>query len=130
MGSEMCIRDRAKDIAGLMKQKPLIAPKTGIREMAALCKRCRMVICSEGGPLHIASSQDIRTVSIFGAVDERVYGPYPPSKDNLVITSSVECRPCYRRFKLLECSNRKCLEEISVDTVFNALTEYFMGENI
>jgi len=109
-------------IAGFMEEDALIAPKTGIREMAALCKRCRIVICSEGGPLHIASSQGTRTISIFGPVDERVYGPYPPGENNTVITSNIECRPCYKRFKLPECDTKKCLEDISVDTVFKAVT--------
>ncbi len=118
----------ARDIKTGMKNKVFMAPATTIRQMAALCKRCRMVICSEGGPLHIASSQHIKTVSIFGAVDEKVYGPYPPGKDNLVITSDVECRPCYKRFKLPKCDKRVCMEWISVNTVFNALTKHLLEE--
>ncbi|NQT75363.1 MAG: glycosyltransferase family 9 protein [Candidatus Omnitrophica bacterium] len=117
-------KDLVEKIAGLMNEKPLIAPKTSIREMAALCKRCRMVICSEGGPLHVAASQGVKTLSIFGAVDEKVYGPYPPGRDNLVIASDVECRPCYKRFKLPKCDKRICLEGVSVNTVFNAVTKY------
>jgi len=110
-------------IAGGMKKNSLIAPETTIRQMAALCKRCRMVICSEGGPLHIASSQGVSTVSIFGPVDEKVYGPYPSNENNIVIASNIECRPCYRRFKLSECDTKKCLEDISVDTVYSAITK-------
>ncbi len=110
-----------REIAGYMKEKSLVAPKTSIREMAALCKRCRMVICSEGGPLHIASSQGVNTLSIFGPVDEKVYGPYPPSDKNIVIKSNIECRPCYKRFKIPKCNNRQCLEDVSVDTVFERI---------
>lgn len=109
------------EIKGLMKREALISPETNIRQMAALCKMCNLVICSEGGPLHIASSQGVKTVSIFGPVDEKVYGPYPPGKNNIVITSDVDCRPCYQRFKLPNCDTKKCLEGISVDTVFNAI---------
>ncbi|KKR29874.1 MAG: Glycosyl transferase family 9 [Candidatus Gottesmanbacteria bacterium GW2011_GWC2_39_8] len=101
-----------QEIAILMKQKPLITPATKIREMAELCKRCKLVICSEGGPLHIANSHDVKTISIFGPVDEKVYGPYPLGENNIVVTSDVDCRPCYKKFKLPECSNRKCLEDI------------------
>ena len=113
--------DLVNEIKGLMKRESFIAPKTSIRQMAALCKKCKLVICSEGGPLHIASSQGVKTVSIFGPVDEKVYGPYPPGKNNIVITSGVDCRPCYKRFKLPECDIKKCLESITVDTVFNAI---------
>ena len=110
-----------KEIASLMKQKPLIAPATKIREMAELCKRCELVICSEGGPLHIANSQGVKTISIFGPVDEKVYGPYPKSEKNIVITSDVSCRPCYKKFKLPDCEHKKCLEDISVDEVFKTI---------
>ena len=112
-----------KEIASLMKQKPLIAPATKIREMAELCKRCKLVICSEGGPLHIANSQGVKTISIFGPVDEKVYGPYPKSEKNIVITSDADCRPCYKKFKLPDCEHKKCLEDISVDNVFDTILD-------
>jgi heptosyltransferase I len=111
----------AKEIAYLMKQKPLIAPSTKIREMAELCGRCKLIICSEGGPLHVANSQGVKTVSIFGPVDEKVYGPYPKTEKNTVITSDSGCRPCYRKFKLPECGHKRCLEDISVDEVFKTI---------
>ncbi len=107
-----------KEIASLMKKKPLIAPFTKIREMAELCKRCKLVICSEGGPLHIANSQGVKTISIFGPVDKKVYGPYPKNEKNVVITSDADCRPCYKKFKLLDCAHKKCLESISVDKLY------------
>jgi len=107
-----------KEIASLMKKKPSVAPFTKIREMAELCKRCKLVICSEGGPLHIANSQGVKTVSIFGPVDEKVYGPYPKNEKNTIITSEVDCRPCYKKFKLPECEHKKCLESISVDKLY------------
>ena len=114
-----------KEIASLMKQKPLIAPATKIREMAELCKRCKLVITSEGGPLHIANSQGVKTISIFGPVDEKVYGPYPKSEKDIVITSDADCRPCYKKFKLPECGHKKCLEDISVDEVFEVAKRSF-----
>ena len=111
-----------KDIQNLMEENVLIAPQTKIRQMAALCKRCGLVICSEGGPLHIASSQGTRTISIFGPVNEKVYGPYPQGEDNVVLASPIECRPCYSRFKLPECDTRRCIEAISVDTVLGTVS--------
>lgn len=99
----------------------LIAPKTSIREMAVLMKRCKLVICNDGGMLHIAVSQGVPTISIFGPTDEKVYGPYPPSEKHIVIKSNVHCRPCYRRFKLSECNTKECMEDISVETIFSTI---------
>ena len=111
-----------------MKEKALVAPKTSIREMAALYRKCKIVLCSEGGPLHIASSQGIETVSIFGPVDEKVYGPYPPSEKHTVIKSNIDCSPCYKHFKLPKCNTRKCLEDISVEEIFNNVSRKIEGD--
>lgn len=118
-----CEEELINEIKNLMKESGLSAPKTAIRQMAELCKRCDAIVCSEGGPLHIAASQAVRTVSIFGPVDEKVYGPYPKTEKNIVITSNASCRPCYKKFKLPECPNKKCLEDISADFVLDKLSE-------
>ncbi|MFA5389281.1 MAG: glycosyltransferase family 9 protein [Candidatus Omnitrophota bacterium] len=107
-----------KEITDKMKTKPVIAPKTTIRETAALMKKCKLVVSNDGGMLQIAVSQGIPTISIYGPTDAKVYGPYPKSEKNIVITSDIDCRPCYKKFKLPECDNKKCLEDISVDEVF------------
>jgi heptosyltransferase-2 len=113
----------AINISRTMGKKPLIAPKTTILEMAALMKRCKVIVCNDSGLLHVAVSQKIPTVSIFGPADEKVYGPYPQKGRNIVITSGIGCRPCYNKFKLPECKTRKCLDDISVDKVFEAVEQ-------
>lgn len=97
----------------------ICSPMTSVREMAALMKRCRLVVCNDGGMLHIAVSQDTPTISIFGPTDEKVYGPYPSSDKHIIINSNADCRPCYRRFKLPDCDAKKCMDGISVEIVFS-----------
>ena len=113
-------RDLIKDVALKMQNKPLIASDMKIRQIACLIKKCKAIICNDGGLLHIAVSQDTPTISIFGPTDENVYGPYPPSKRHVIMKSNADCRPCYKRFRLPECSTIKCMGDISVETVFNA----------
>jgi len=96
----------------------ICSSRTSVREMTAIMKRCRLVVCNDGGMLHIAVSQDTPTISIFGPTDEKVYGPYPPSDKHIVVKSNADCRPCYRRFKLPDCDAKKCMEDISVEIVF------------
>ena len=93
--------------------------KTQLGQFAALCRLCRLIICNDGGALHIAVSQNTPTVSIFGPVDDKVYGPYPPNKANYVLKKDLDCRPCYQDFKYKPCHNRRCLEEIEVDEVLD-----------
>ena len=91
--------------------------RTTIGQFAALIKRCALVICNDGGPLHVAVAQGVKTVSIFGPVNEKVYGPYPPNPRHIVVKKDLACRPCYKRFKMADCQDRKCLKLISVEEV-------------
>jgi lipopolysaccharide heptosyltransferase II len=67
--------DLCHEVAGLMKNKVIqLAGQTSITQLAALSSKCRYVIVNDGGPLHVAVAAGATTVSIFGPVDERVYG--------------------------------------------------------
>ncbi len=92
---------------------------------AAVLSLCDLVLCNDGGPLHMASAMGVKTVSIFGPVDDKVYGPYPPGENCRVIVSpGVECRPCYRNFKVPECRNDGgCLKKITVGRIIKACEE-------
>jgi len=110
-----------KEIISLMCNKPIEA-RTNLLEMAVLMRRCNLVICNEGGPLHMAVALGVKTVSIFGPIDERVYGPYPPSENHKVIKKDLPCRPCYKKFKMPQClRNRECINSITTDEVFKAV---------
>jgi len=117
--------DLLEKIKSVMKNKALIAPKTTIREAAALMRRCKFIVSNDGGMLQIAISQEVPTISIYGPTDENVYGPYPKSERNIIITSNIDCRPCYKKFKLPECIDKKCLESISVDKVFTTISNNY-----
>ena len=95
--------------------------KSTLKQSAALMARCQVVLCNDSGPLHIAKSQGLKTVSIFGPVDEKVYGPYPLSGEDKVLTASVNCRPCYRNFKFTKCHQQRCLSEIKPKEAFEAI---------
>jgi lipopolysaccharide heptosyltransferase II len=94
---------------------------TDLGSLIAVIGNLRLLIANDGGPMHIAAALGINTVSIFGPVDEVVYGPYPASDKHIVIKSSVSCRPCYQNFKLPICQkNKECIKSITVEEVFDA----------
>jgi ADP-heptose:LPS heptosyltransferase len=113
----------ARRIIKNMKHEVLdLSGKTTIGELSALLSKMKLVITNDGGPLHMAVALGIKTVSIFGPVDERVYGPYPPSQEHVVIKKDIPCRPCYQNFKMPECpSNRECINSISIEDVLYAV---------
>ena len=96
-----------------------------LKRYMALLSRCRLALCNDGGPLHLAAALGVRTVSVFGPVDPLVYGPYPSSGDHRVIVSEgVPCRPCYKRFRLPQCVNdNRCIADIEPEKVVDACLE-------
>lgn len=113
----------ARDARSLMKNPSVdLSGMTTVGQMAALISRCRSVVTNDGGPLHVAVALGVNTVSIFGPVDERIYGPYPENaaKHRVVSRKDLGCRPCYKKFKYEKCEKRLCLDLITVDDVLKA----------
>jgi len=97
---------------------------TSLGLLVEFMSRCKLVICNEGGPMHIAVSQDVKTISIFGPVDDKIYGPYPRSDmHKVVVAEDAACRPCYRSFKHKVCDNHICLINIDKEQVLSLAKE-------
>jgi len=101
-----------------------LSGRTNIGQLAALLSITRLVITNDGGPLHMAVALGRKTVSFFGPVDPKVYGPYPlDTKRHIVLESSLDCSPCYHNFRLSGCKhNKECLEKIDVKLALNAVS--------
>lgn len=100
----------------------VMAGDLSLTRSAALLKQCRLAILNDGGPLHVAVASGVATVSIFGPVDENVYGPYP-LKNHRVVKKGLACQPCYRRFRMANCSHMSCLAQLEVEDVFRKVEE-------
>ncbi len=125
-------RKRCQQVANLMGGRALdLTGETTLGRFVALLGQMDLVVCNDGGPLHIAVSQGVRTVSLFGPVDPQVYGPYPPGpRHRVVYRADLLCRPCYHRFKLPPCPyERACLTTIGADDVVAACLEVLGVEN-
>ncbi len=116
-------RPIADIISAAVKGKVIdLVGKTSLEELTAVIENLNILITNDGGPLHIAIALGVKTVSIFGPVDDLVYGPYPKSAKHIVIKEDVSCQPCYQDFKTPICDkDRECLKNISVDRVSQAV---------
>lgn len=117
-------QDLARIIQQATENKTLnLIGKTSLRDLIAAVDKLDMLVTNDGGPLHIAAALGKKTVSFFGPVDPRVYGPYPPDiKKHVVLKSDLDCSPCYVKFRLLEClRQRECLKDISVKQALLAI---------
>ena len=106
-----------------MKNAPIdLTGKTSLEEFVGILSNLDVLVANDGGPLHTAIALGVKTVSIFGPVDDLVYGPYPKDENQIVIKEDLSCRPCYNNFRLKDClNNRKCIDGITVAEVFLAV---------
>jgi lipopolysaccharide heptosyltransferase II len=116
-------RPIADVIVNTMEHKAIdLTGKTSLEELAAMISNLNILVTNDGGPLHIGVATEVKTVSIFGPVDEKIYGPYPVSDRHIVIKKDLACRPCYQSFRFSGCNNdRKCIEDITVAEVYEAV---------
>lgn len=99
--------------------------KVSLEILAAIIKELKFLVSNDGGPLHMAVALGVRTVSIFGPVDDKVYGPYPQNGNHIVVKTETPCRPCYENFRFPGCLNdKRCLEEVTVDEVYEKVKAF------
>ena len=115
-------RHLTQSIAERMKTDPLlIVGETNLGELAAVMARCRLVIGVDSGPLHLAVSQGVPTIHLFGPVDHRAFGPWGDSNKHLVVVANTDCIPCNRLdYGPDELPDHPCVRSISVDQVLEA----------
>lgn len=99
-----------------------LAGKTDLKELVALIAGARAVVSNDTGPMHVAAAFNKPLVALFGPTDPVKTGPYgwQKNKNFRVIKSGVSCRPCFKK----KCGNFICMDNISVDEVFEAIKEY------
>lgn len=89
--------------------------QTDILQLAALIKRCRLLVTNDSGPMHMAAAMRTRVVAVFGPTDPVTTSPF--GNKHMLIYKSVDCSPCHKR----TCpTDHRCMKQVGVDEVFKA----------
>ncbi len=98
-----------------------LAGKTGLRELMALLKLCRVLLTNDSGPMHVAAALGTPVVVPFGSTSPELTGPgLPGDPRHRLLKSDAPCAPCFLR----ECPiDFRCLNGISVERVVKAVLE-------
>lgn len=100
--------------------------KTSLPETASLLARSRVVVSGDSGVLHLAAALGRPTVSLFGPGRWKKWAPR--GDQHIVIMKNLPCSPCTTYGTTARCpENTRCLTEISVEEVFDAV-QTLMGE--
>ena len=95
--------------------------QTTLRDLTYLYSLSGLLITTDSGPMHIAAAMNTPTVALFGPTDPSRTGPY--GKGHIVVRKEMPCSPCF----LKKCDTKRCMEEITVDEVFEAVKKQMNG---
>ncbi len=96
-------------------------------EVAAIIRRASVFVGNDSGIAHLAASQNIPIVSIFGPTDEKLIRPY--GKQVYVVRRQMECAPCWGGPGYLQACNKKigCLADLEATAVLGAVQACLAG---
>jgi len=87
--------------------------QTDVAQLAALLKRCRLVLTNDTGPMHLAVGGGTPVINFsMGHVDFRETGPYGPG--HWVIQPDIACGPCELNQACVACA---CKDQIVPEQV-------------
>ena len=110
----------ALEIARGMKDIPITfrEGEVSFGALKAIVRRCRLMICNDTGPRHLAVAYNVPTVVLMGPTDPVVtHSDYPRA---IIIRQEAPCGPCYLRV----CpTDHRCMKLITPDMVISAAQE-------
>lgn len=111
--------------AAIGQSARLVGPAPGPLALAALLRRCRLVVANDGGVVHVATAVGVPVVAIFGPSNDRAWGPYPPDDPrHQVVRETLACSPCIHRGHRFGtpqgCPARTCLATVEPAAVLQA----------
>jgi len=102
-----------------------LTAKLEIGELLAALSYCDVLITNDSGPMHLAFSLDVPTVSLWGPGDPDHYGPLNHNT-NRICRELVFCAPCIYQTDPPPCRGQNiCMQRLSVANVVQAVVELF-----
>ncbi|MFC1745132.1 glycosyltransferase family 9 protein [Candidatus Riflebacteria bacterium] len=96
-----------------------LAGEFSIGGLLALIQSSLLLITNDSGPLHLAASLNLPTLSIFGPESPLRYAP--PGDGHTIFYKGIYCSPCLNVYnaKTAQCQgNNRCMREIKVEDVY------------
>lgn len=100
-----------------------LAGRLSLPHLAAYLGRLDAYLTNDSGPMHLAWTQDVPLVALFGPTVERL-GFFPRGTNSTVMETDVPCRPCgLHGPKKCPEGHFRCMRELTPDRVWGALKE-------
>jgi len=100
-----------------------LSGKTGMRELVGMVPHLDLFLGNDGGPAHIAASEGIPTIGLFGFETPIRYGYGPFRGKSASIFRGEKCSPCIKAYneQWPNCFDPICVQSISIEEVKKAI---------
>lgn len=115
--SEAVVLELGED-PSLLTGTQLIRPMPGLRQSAALARRCDCAVSIDSFPAHLAAAVGTPAVVLFGPTNPAVWG-HPTT----TCIRTTGCPVCANTPRMRQCERRVCMEEIPPETVAGAVLD-------
>ena len=105
----------AKEIVGNAGRGTTLAPATTLQDLGELCRKARLFISGDTGPLHLAAAVGTPCVGLFGPVPAARNGPY--GNKHIIIEPPPAVRPHWKNRK----TDTESMAAITVEQVLAAV---------
>lgn len=110
--------EMVREAAAHMRSTPVLATGAfSIGGLAAAMRRCSLIITNDSGPMHVAISQKVPIVALYGPSSPKLYGPYTDRA--AVVTAEPPCSGCTGGMKH-QCDDMRCMRELTTAQVLAA----------
>ncbi|MBW2170983.1 MAG: glycosyltransferase family 9 protein [Deltaproteobacteria bacterium] len=128
IGLEGASRD-ATEILGRVGPERCIdfTNQTSFNDLLNLLNLADVLVTADGGPAHFAALTPIKSVVIFGPETPVLYAPL--GGNTTCLFAGLACSPCLSAYnhRKTSCTESKCMEAITVDTVSEAVSQSLSG---
>jgi lipopolysaccharide heptosyltransferase II len=116
----------AKNIQRQMNSPSMIIPNTSLQQLAAILKRCSVMVTNDSGPMHIAAAMNTPIVAMFGPTNPELQGPVG-HRHEIVQHQGLLCLGC----NYTSCPiGNPCMEELTAAEVFAACEALIEKNNL
>jgi len=113
----LLFEETAGDSAEISPSSSVTRMQSDLRGFMALVTQCDLMLCSDSGPMHIASALGVPVTALFGPQRREWYGPRG-ELDRVVQVDEMACRPC---FDACIFATPLCMEGITAAAVADAV---------
>jgi len=94
---------------------------SSLQALVVTLEKAKSVVSVDTGTMHLAMALGTPVIALFGPSIPGLTGPYSSRVPYRVLSSGIDCQPCYQTSLHKQCVFNRCMQELGPDLVYDAL---------